>query len=88
MLDPPQPLLLFEVVDNAPLGIQIDLHGLLVNIMQQIEIKITHTALTQLVFENLCRIIALAADLVTGIFGGKIVAVPGIFGQRPANDPF
>ena len=46
--------------------------------MQQIKIKIIHPALVKLFLENLRRVIPTAEDLMAGILGGKIIAIPGI----------
>lgn len=41
----------------------------------------------QLLLEDLCGIVAAAQNLVARVLGGKIVTVPGIVLQHPANNP-
>ena len=88
MLDSAQPFLLLEVIHDTPLGVEVHFHGLFVNIVQQIEVEILHTALFQLLLEYLSRVVAGADDLVSGIFGGKEIAFPGIFTEDPTDNSF
>ena len=87
MLDAAQSFLLLEVIQDAPPGVKVNLHGLLIHIVQQVEVKIIHAALAKLLLKDLSRMVAVAGDLMTGILGGEIVAVAGICFQHSANDP-
>ena len=55
--------------------------------MQKIEVKILNTAFFQLLLEDFRRVIAAVDDLMAGVLGGKVVAVPGVFLEDTANDP-
>ena len=79
-------LLLQKIVDDAPAGIGIRLDGLLVHIVQQVEVEILHAALLELLLKNGGGIVAVA-DLVAGVFGGQIEALAVIVLQHPADDP-
>ena len=87
MLDSAQSSLFQEIVDDAPLGIFIDLDRVLVDIVQQIEIEVVRTQLLQLALKDILRVI-LFNDHMTGIFGGQVIAVPGILLQDPSHDHF
>ena len=79
-------LLLQEIVDDAPAGVRIRLDGLFVHVMQQVEVKVVHAALFQLLLENGSGIVV-AAELVTGVFGGQIEAAAVVVLQHTAHDP-
>ena len=85
MLDPPLPLLFNEIFDNAPTGIGIGGIGVLTNVMQQVEVKILDTAFFQLLVKYGRRVVVVA-DLMTGIFGGEVIAVPGESVQDLSDD--
>ena len=87
MANAAQSLLLLEVVHDAPPGVQVGFHGLFIDIVEQIEVKILHPALFQLFLEDFCGVVAVAQDLVAGILGGEIVAASGVVAEDSADDP-
>ena len=76
MLNSAQSFLFNKIVNDSPAGISIGGVGILADIVQQVEVKILHAAFFQLLGKDCRRIIAVA-DLMAGILGGKIIAVPG-----------
>ena len=79
-------LLLQKIVDDSPAGIGIRLDGLLVHIVQQVEVEILHAALLELLLKDGSGVVAVA-DLVAGVFGGQIEALAVKVLQHPADDP-
>ena len=67
MPDSAQALLLFEIVQDAPFRIGIDIIGVFIDIVQQVEIKVSHAALFQLFLKDFRWIVA-GGDLVARIF--------------------
>ena len=86
MANAAQPLLLQKIGNDAPALVQIGGQGALVNVMQQIKIKVIHAALFQLLLKDRRRVVALL-HLMSGILRGQIEAFPRGVRQRPANDP-
>ena len=84
--DPPPTLLLHKVIHNAPAGIGVGVDGLLVHIVQQVEVEIIHTTLPQLLLEDIGGVVA-RSNLMPGVLGGQVPRVPGIVPQHPADDP-
>ena len=66
MTDTTYLLLLYEIFQNPPLRVKIDIYTGFMYIMHKVEIKPLHTALTQLVHKNYFRIV-LGCDLMAGI---------------------
>ena len=79
--------LLQEVVHDAPAGVGIGLDGLLVHVVQQVEVEVIHLALAQLLLEDGGGIVALA-DLMARELRGQVVAVPGIGREHAAQHGF
>ncbi len=87
MGDAPQPLLLRKVVGDAPFLIGVHVNGVLVHVVQQVEIEVAHPALGQLLLEDLCRVVAVG-NLVARILVRQVVAVARIAGQAFAQRHF
>ena len=87
MLDTAFPLLLYEIIDNSPAFIRVDLDGVFVDIVQQIKVKVVHAAFFELFFKDRGGIVA-AAELMPRILGGKVITLSGIAGQRSPNHLF
>ena len=75
-----QPALLTEVVHDAPARVHVGGYGALVHVVQQIEVKIFHSALSELVLEDRLRVVSLAY-LVPGELVGQVIGLPRIPGQ-------
>lgn len=73
-------LLLDEVIRNAPLLVQIDFDGCLIDVVEQVEVEVFGTAFGQLFFEDRGGIIDVG-DLVARILGGEEVAIAWITAQ-------
>ena len=63
--------LFHKIVQYAPAFIHIGLNRVLVNIMQEVEVKILHSAFLQLFFKYCRRVIGIT-DLMAGILGRQI----------------
>ena len=87
VLNSAQALLLLEIVQNVPFGVHVDLHGFFVDVVQQVEVEVVHAAFFQLFLKDFGGVIAIAENLVTGVLGGEVIAVPGVFAQHPAHHP-
>ena len=86
MLDAAQPLLLHEVIQDAPLGVHVHLDRVFIDIVEEIEVEIVHAAPFQLLLEDGGGVVALG-DLMAGVFVRKIPAPPGVAGQGAAQHP-
>ena len=79
--------LLHKVIHDAPLGRGVGGHGKFAHVVQQIEIKILHAALFELVFKNVSGVIG-GGKLMAGILVRQIIAFAGILFEDTADDHF
>ena len=86
MLDAAKALLFFEIIDDAPLGVQIDRQGVFLYIVKKVKVKIIYAAFLELLLKNGLGIVGIC-NLMAGEFCGKIPAFPGIFRQDTTDDP-
>ena len=83
VLDAAQTLLLHKVVDDAPLGVGVDIHIVFIDVVQQVEIEVVHLTLLQLLGKGVRRV-RVAGERMAGVFGGQVKAVPGMLFQAAA----
>ena len=80
MLDAALLLLLNEIVHDAPLGILVHMDGILIDVVQQVEIKIVHLTLLQLLLKDVGGVVGLRHH-VAGELGGQTEALAGVLFQ-------
>lgn len=78
--DTAAPLLLHQIVVDAVLRVQIGVDVHLTDVVEEIEIKIVHPALFQLLLKNLLHL-GHVGQVVTGELVGNVKFFPGMFGQ-------
>ena len=90
MPDSPLRLLLQEVVQTVLFGVAVICHGLLINIVQQVEVKVLDTAALQLFFKYLGRLQFLHAMdiLMPGELVRQMPGLPGVSGKGSADGAF
>ena len=84
MADAAIALLRHQIIIGAVLGIQVGVDIHLAHIVEQIEIKVIHTAFLQLFFKDFFRL-AHVAQTVARKLGGQVEAVARILDQQLAH---
>ena len=77
-------LLLHQIVEDAVLGVQIGVDVLFAYVVEQIEVKVIHLALPQLLLKDLLHL-GHVGQVIAGELVRQIKAVPGMPGQGPAH---